>query len=297
MVPNGPGFSAIIPSGPSLATADIPVLVDNLTLNGYATINQSLTVLGGTFSVGSSGGLNIPVFSASLNLSGPASFINNDGIGVFGGSINLGNQVIGVNNGFISLAGDAAITGGASFTNTGLIEAYGTVFLGGFVNSGTIIGRAPFLQLGGVTNTGTIQDVNGGSINNTGGLVKFDVGMGGITFDGGVTGGLVTNTGTLNIIGPGIIPGFATFNSTFNNSGGIFTDGSVTFAGVLNNTGLIEALLPDHGRVDLGLAGLDKLNQQWGDCAQRRRYAIGQPQCRQYNSYRRRSHWHRRFRL
>src|SRR5579863_6721124 len=236
VIPNG-NFNAVIQGGPVFATGASVVnlsIASNDVLNltpGYLDITGPGLFNQGTVNIGSGNGLSFAQASVTSTISG-AGTINLLASSQLTGSQ---NSVINTNN---TIRGQGYI-GMATFTNQSLIDAN--------------VSGAQIELAGGVsiTNTGTIQASNGGTLllqgtslgvpfNNTGGTIQA------LTGSTVMVDAFAISEGTLASTGSGLFSTFAgsgnpsLSNLTNNANYQIVSGGSSTIAGTINNLGTIQ---------------------------------------------------------
>src|SRR5579863_158714 len=236
VIPNG-NFNAVIQGGPVFATGASVVnlsIASNDVLNltpGYLDITGPGLFNQGTVNIGAGNGLSFAQASVTSTISG-AGTINLLASSQLTGSQ---NSVINTNN---TIRGQGYI-GMATFTNQSLIDAN--------------VSGAQIELAGGVsiTNTGTIQASNGGTLllqgtslgvpfNNTGGTIQA------LTGSTVMVDAFAISEGTLASTGSGLFSTFAgsgnpsLSNLTNNANYQIVSGGSSTIAGTINNLGTIQ---------------------------------------------------------
>ena len=237
VIPNG-NFNAVIQGGPVFATGASVVNLsiasaDVLNLTpGYVDITGQSLFNQGTINIGASNGLGLGFGSVTTTISG-------------GGAINLTNpnaRVLGAPSPVVNqdnpIHGQGYI-GVTQFTNQSLIDAN--------VSAATLI-----LQAGGnvgITNTGTVQASNGGTLqltglgvpfNNTGGIIQ--------ALNGSVVqlnAGYVITGGTLSTSGTGTFQetNVTTLNNLVSNANYQLINGNITILeGTITNNGTFREL-------------------------------------------------------
>ena len=236
VVPNG-NFNAVIKGGPVFATGASVVnlsIASNDVLNltpGYVDITGPSLFNQGTINIGSGNGLSFAQASVTSSISGAGT------INLLASSQLTGSQntVINTNN---TIQGQGYI-GMATFTNQSVIDAN--------------VSGAQIELAGGVsiTNTGTIQASNGGTLllqgsslgvpfNNSGGTIQALTGSTVMVDACAISGGTLASTGS------GLFSTFAgsgnpsLSNLTNNANYQIVSGGSSTIAGTINNLGTIQ---------------------------------------------------------
>ena len=245
-------------------------LTDNgtITSNGSGSevlLEGTLTGNGDSLNAASGGVLlaNGSMVSGTVNVNtGSLSFANNtlnkllnatvNGTLDFASQTNAFSYVEGATffNGTTSMAAGSAIAifntssgDGSTLTNNGTIQGAGTIYGNqGLVNNSIInannSGQTLLLDSSGVTNVGTLEATNGGTLTvQTPGVVGGNVNAsasGTVNLPNGIaqTSGVSTIDGTLNspganfALGGGTLKGTGTLNLSLNQTGGIFNPGS-----------------------------------------------------------------------
>jgi hypothetical protein len=236
VVPNG-NFNAVIKGGPVFATGASVVNLslasgDILNLTpGYVDITGPSLINQGTINIGASNGLNFA--SVTTIISG-------------GGTINLANAAAPISNG----------SGSTVINTNNTIHGQGYIGVSTFTNQSLIDANVSGAQIelaGGVsiTNTGTMQASNGGTLllqgsslgvpfNNRGGTIQALTGSTVMVDAFAISGGTLASTGS------GLFSTFAgsgnpsLSNLTNNATYQIVSGGSSTIAGTINNLGTIQ---------------------------------------------------------
>jgi hypothetical protein len=234
VVPNG-NFIALIKGGPVFATGAsvVGLSIDpNEVLNltpGYVDITGPSLFNQGTINIGASNGLNFSQApTATISGAGTINLLASSQLTGTNAVINTNNNIYG--QGYIGMI---------TFTNQSLIDAN--------------VSGAQLELLGGasITNTGTIQASNGGTLllqgsslgvpfNNSGGTIQALTGSTVMLDAYAISGGTLVSTGS------GIFSTFAgsgnpsLSNLTNNANYQIVSGGSSTIAGTINNLGTIQ---------------------------------------------------------
>ena len=226
-------------AGGTLGNSGTVDLTGTSALNGVVVTNSGLLeVTSGTLTVDPSTVTNTGTLEATTG-----GTLDLDGISVTNTSAN-----VTVNAGS-TLDFDITTIAGGTLTNAGTVDLTGTSALTGvaMTNSGLLEATGGTLTVdpSTVTNTGTLEATTGGtldldgiSITNTSGSVTVDAGST-LDLDGTtITGGTLTNAGTVDSTGTSALTGVAVTNSGLLET----TTGTLTVdPSTVTNTGTLEA--------------------------------------------------------
>jgi len=236
--------------------------VNGGTLTDYGAINGSLTLAGpgtGDFWGGSN-------MSGVLTNSGTVTFhggstlgslvnqtggiVNLDAMTLSGGTLTNSGSITATNNitvqnpvtlngaGTFELSG-AGLSGAGSFTSNSNFNGYGTIQTSQFTNAGTVNAAGGTLTFQGpLTNSGTITNGTGGSLNISTGSTAFNNAGGSVLTNGStvsvnqttVNGGAFTaeKSGTLNLTGDTVNSNVSVLGGGTANISGSSVNGSLT---------------------------------------------------------------------
>jgi hypothetical protein len=211
-VPDSPSTNVCIVNGYAVTLDQYPVSVASVQIGpGYLRVRNTLNVFGPSLLGG------FDVFGGTLNLRGDVTLAGT--VSMFGGSVEGGGHTLTV-DGAIGGAGSIGGSSALKIVNQGTISATGVLNL----NGGN----------GGVTNTGTLQAMDGGAlilnntISNTGGSIttgRFGL-NGTVQIGGTINGGTLSSNalfGLMQSIGSG-----ATLNDVTISPGSVYTAGGGT---------------------------------------------------------------------
>jgi filamentous hemagglutinin family protein len=232
------GGGSIAFNAPSVSATTINAAADTVLVTANATLTGTTSV---TLSSVASNRRNLTVSTATLNLNGPMSGVQNLSV--------TGTTAINLNHGIITTTGTqvysnpVTLAAATTLTSTGTGSA-GNITLSGAVNGAfaftvNTAGTATFTGLGGTTSlTSITTDAAGSTVLNVGTVTAVNA----IAFNDAVTLGAnttVTSTSNQNI----------TFGSTINGNFSLTlnTTGTTTLGGHVGNTTALASLTTNAG--------------------------------------------------